>query len=78
MDVSMILDAADMSAPRLVPDFVAWVNGKVEEFGASPEVKALGRSGAQLPKKFYDELFPLPFSSSTNLPLCQRLWSLRT
>jgi hypothetical protein len=51
--------AADMSAPRLVPDFVAWLNGKVEEFGASPEATALGRSGAQLPKKFYDELFPL-------------------
>jgi hypothetical protein len=59
MDASMILDASEMSAPRLAPDFVAWVKRKAEELGASPEAKSFARSGAQLPKKFYDELYPL-------------------
>jgi len=59
MDASTILDASEMSAARSVPDFVAWVKRKAEELGASPEAKIFARSGAQLPKKFYDELLPL-------------------
>jgi hypothetical protein len=55
----MILDASEMSAPRLAPDFVAWVDRKAAELGASPESRAFGRSSAELPKKFRDELFPL-------------------
>lgn len=55
----MILDASDMSAARQVADFVAWVKRKAEELSARPEAKSFARSGAQLPKKFYDELYPL-------------------
>ncbi len=33
--------------------------GKCKELGATPDAKAFARSGALLPKKFYDELFPL-------------------
>jgi hypothetical protein len=59
MNASMILGASEMSTPRLAPDFVAWVKKKAQELGASPEAKAFARSGARLPKKFYDELYPL-------------------
>jgi len=59
MDASTILDASEMSAARPVADFVAWVKRKAEELGASPEAKIFARSGAQLPKKFYDEFYPL-------------------
>ena len=59
MDASMILDASDMSTPRQVGDFLAWVKRKAEELSASPEAKSFARSGGQLPKKFYDEIYPL-------------------
>jgi hypothetical protein len=59
MDASMILDASDMSAARQVANFVAWVKRKAEELSARPEAKSFARSGAQLPKKFYDVLYPL-------------------
>lgn len=59
MDTSTILDASEMSAPRPVANFVAWVKRKNVELSASPEAKSFARSGAHLPKKFKDELYPL-------------------
>lgn len=48
-----------MERARTVPEFIAWVTAKCEEFGATPEAKTYARSGALLPKRFYDEIFPL-------------------
>jgi hypothetical protein len=59
MATSKILDAADMTAPRTPATFVAWAMQKVEELGATPAAKEYARSGAALPKKFYDEIYPL-------------------
>jgi hypothetical protein len=59
MATSKILDAADMTAPRTPATFVAWAMQKAEELGATPEAKEYARSGAALPKKFYDEIYPL-------------------
>lgn len=59
MDASQLLVAKDMERPRFPDEFFDWVMVKCEELGASPEAKMFARSGAVLPKKFYDELFPL-------------------
>jgi hypothetical protein len=40
-------------------DLLAWVNEKCEELGSTPETKKYARSGAYLPKKFYNEVRPL-------------------
>ncbi len=54
-----ILDAVDMTTPRTPAHFVAWATRKAEELGATPAAKEYARSGASLPKKFYDEIYPL-------------------
>lgn len=59
MEVTEILDAADMTTPRSPSDLVAWVRRKAEQFGATPEAKTYARSGALLPNKFFDEIYPL-------------------
>lgn len=59
MLMSEILDAADITTPRAAIDFVAWAKGKADELGATREAKRYARSGASLPKKFYDEIYPL-------------------
>ena len=59
MNASHSLTVQDMERPRSPDEFYNWVMGKCEELGATLEAKAFARSGAVLPKKFYDELFPL-------------------
>ena len=59
MDPSKILTEADMCQPRSPEAFYAWVISKCRELSSSPEAKAFARSGARLPKKLDDELFPL-------------------
>ena len=56
---AQMLDPNEMATPRTPDDLYAWVIRKCKELSASPEAKAYARSGATLPKKFYDELFPL-------------------
>lgn len=58
-----ILRAAEMALPRSPEDLYAWVIRKCGELSVSPETKAFARSGAKLPKKFYDEIFPLAIFS---------------
>lgn len=53
------LDPTEMAQARTPDALYAWVMQKCKELSASPEVKAYARSGAKLPKKFYDEIFPL-------------------
>jgi hypothetical protein len=59
MNAETILHASDMTIPRRVAEFISWVKQKTEDFGASLEAKTYARSGAPLPKKFYDEIYPL-------------------
>jgi hypothetical protein len=59
MGLFRILDPTDMAQARTPDDLHAWVLRKCKELSASPEVKTYARSGAKLPKKFYDEIFPL-------------------
>lgn len=59
MKAITILDAADMTTARSPADFVVWVMRKAQELGATPEAKKYARSGHPLPKKFYDEIYPL-------------------
>jgi len=59
MEATEILDAADMTIPRAPAEFVAWAAGKAKQLGATPDTKAYARSCALLPKKFYDEIYPL-------------------
>jgi len=48
-----------MEQPRSPAELLAWVMKKCAELGAGPDAKAFARSGASLPKKFYDEIYPL-------------------
>ena len=59
VDASDILDRSDMERPRSPSELFAWVTAKCDELGATPEAKAFARSGALLPKKFYEEVYPL-------------------
>jgi hypothetical protein len=59
MNAKTILHASDMTVPRRVAEFVSWVKQRTKDLGASPEAKTYARSGAPLPKKFYDEIYPL-------------------
>lgn len=59
MDPSRILDRSEMGKPRRPSELFKWVMAKCSELGATHEAKAFARSGAVLPKKFYDEVFPL-------------------
>lgn len=59
MGAAEILNAADMTTSRTVTDFIAWTMRKTEELSATPEAKQYVRSGAELPTKFYDEIYPL-------------------
>ena len=59
MGATEILNAADIMTPRTVTDFVAWTMRKVEDLSATPEAKQYARSGAELPTKFHDEIYPL-------------------
>lgn len=61
MDASHIFDRSDMERPRCPSELFAWVMGKCTELGATPEAKTFARSGAPLPKKFYEEVYPLAF-----------------
>jgi hypothetical protein len=59
MGTSEILNAVDMTTPRTVTDFVAWTLRKTKDLSATPEAKQYVRSGAELPTKFYDGVYPL-------------------
>ncbi|MDP3786737.1 MAG: hypothetical protein Q8R05_04205 [Candidatus Omnitrophota bacterium] len=54
-----ILKHEEFEIMRTPAALKAWVDAKCEELGATPEAKAYARSGAQLPKKLYDEVCPL-------------------
>lgn len=54
-----ILKHEELEVMRTPAALKAWVDAKCEELGATPEAKAYARSGAQLPKKLYDEVRPL-------------------
>jgi len=56
---SPILERSDMEVTRSPAQLLACVMRKCAELGASPDAKAFARSGALLPKKFYDEIYPL-------------------
>lgn len=56
---SSILNAADMAQARSPENLRAWVVQKCEELAKLPETKAFSQSGARLPKKFHDEIYPL-------------------
>lgn len=59
MDPASILEAADMQRSRTPAELREWVEGICRAFAASDVAKAYGRSGARLPKKFFDEIYPL-------------------
>ena len=50
---------SDVEQSRSPAELLAWVNAKCEELGSTPETKKYARSGAYLPKKFYNEVRPL-------------------
>jgi hypothetical protein len=54
-----ILNRNDIIAPRSPAEFHKWMSEKNEELSATPETTLYARSGAELPKKFYDEIYPL-------------------
>lgn len=59
MKATTFLNAADMTQARTPMEFVAYVEQKSDELSSTVEAKAFARSGAQLAKKFFDELWPL-------------------
>jgi hypothetical protein len=50
---------SDVEQPRSPVELLTWVTAKCEELGSTPENKKYARSGASLPKKFYNEVRPL-------------------
>jgi hypothetical protein len=58
MSTAHILEASDMTRPRSPAELHTWVLAKCEQLSATPEAKLFARSG-RLPKKFYDEIYPL-------------------
>ena len=48
-----------MEKSRPAKDFYKWMSSKNKELSSSPEARTFARSGSQLPRKFYDEIFPL-------------------
>lgn len=54
-----LLDASEMIKRRTPAELVAWVDEQCERLSSSPEAKSYARSGARLPKKFYEEIRPL-------------------
>jgi predicted secreted protein len=59
MDHANILDARDIEAPRSPNEFLAWMTEKNRKLSATAETKQFARSGAELAKKFHDEIYPL-------------------
>ena len=59
MDPARVLNREQMETARTPDELYAWVRRKCKELSRSPEAKAYARSGKPLPKKLYDELFPL-------------------
>ena len=59
MDAASILAENEMCRARTPVDLCNWVLRKCEELAASPEAKAFACSGARLPNKFYDEIYPI-------------------
>ena len=59
MDFPEILTAADITRPRAPTAFYAWVARKNEELSTTADTKRYARFGAELSKKFRDEIYPL-------------------
>lgn len=57
--VEAILQRADMEVSRSPQELCDWVESKASEFAQTEEGKDYARSGAILPKKFWEELRPL-------------------
>ena len=68
MDASRILDRHDMERSRRPSELLAWVTAKCKELGATPDANAFARSGALLPKKFYEEVRPLAIFADREFP----------
>lgn len=54
-----LFSKADLVQPRTPDALYCWVMSVAQAFGETPEHRAYARSGALLPKKFYDEILPL-------------------
>lgn len=63
MSTAQILEFSDMTRPRSPAELHTWVMAKCEQLSATPEAKSFARSGATLPKKFYEEIYPLSLFS---------------
>jgi hypothetical protein len=59
MHSTEILNAADMTTPRTSAALLVWVMRKVKDLSATPETRRYVSSGAKLPTRFYDEIYPL-------------------
>lgn len=59
MDPSKILGFRDIATPRSPTEFLAWMTEVNRQLSATAETKRFARSGAELPKKFHDEIYPL-------------------
>ena len=57
--VESILQRDDMEVPRKPRELCDWINSKASELSQTSERKAYARSGAILPKKFWEEIRPL-------------------
>lgn len=63
MAPSQILDPSDMQLSRSPSELLAWVMRKCNEFRATSEARRFAWSGAALPKKFFEEIYPLALFS---------------
>jgi len=68
MDPASILEAQEMERSRTPAELRAWVDAICRAFAATDETKAYSRSGARLPKKFFDEIFPLSLLATHDYP----------
>jgi hypothetical protein len=59
MDHLHILTAGDITIPRTPGKFFAWASHKNNQLSVTPETQRYTWSGADLPKKFKNEIWPL-------------------
>jgi hypothetical protein len=57
MTTTDILSRSEIITPRSPTEFLRWMTAKNGELSATPETKRYARSGAELPKKFHDEIY---------------------
>lgn len=59
MDHLDILSAGDITMPRTPAELLSWARHKNDQLSATPETKRYTWSGANLPTKFKNEIWPL-------------------